>query len=198
MALDATKIRLNGATKIYIAPYSSSALESAPADTVALGTAWGDTWVEVGYTEGGGIINFETGHTEVNVEQVNAPILANINSQTGTISFVIAETTLANLKNVMGHGTITTGAAATEDTIGIGTTDVFPTYLTIGFEGHGIGSTAASTMYHRCIAWKVLPNAPVEINSGKSEVALFKFEGKLFHEDQAPAGAKLAQLAYQK
>lgn len=198
MALDASKIRINGRTKIYIAPHSTTALESAPADTVTLGTAWGDTWVEVGYTEGGAMLNIENEHTIFTPEQTLAPVTAGFAGRSGTISFAIAETTLSNLKNVLGHGTITTGAASTEDTIGIGTTDVFATFLTIGFESDGIGSTSAASMYHRAVCWKVLPKGAVEVGTGKGDVPLFKFEGTLFHEPQAATGHELAQLMYQK
>lgn len=186
---DVTKIALPGPVKIYQAPYSDSALETAPADTVDYGTAWGDTWVDMGYTKGGALFKAATESFNVVADQANAPITSGITGQSGMIEFTLLESTLAHMKIALGYGTVT--AAANEDKIGVSGTDVFPTYITLGLEALAQGSKAGTNKYNRLILHKVKPVGEVEIGFTKEEERVIKFEGEVFYEAQATASERL-------
>lgn len=189
---DVTKIAIPGPVKIYHAPYSASALETAPADTVNYGVAWGATWVDLGYTEGGAMFKASSSGYNVVPDQVNAPIAAGITEQSGTVEFTILESTLANMKIAMGYGTIT--AAANEDKIGVSGTDVFPTFSTLGLESLAQGSDATTSKYRRLILHKVKPVGEVEMGFNKDGAVVVKFEGEVFYEAQATASERLYKL----
>lgn len=191
MAVDVTQIVISGACKVYIAPYSASALQAAPANTVDYGTAWGGTWVEAGYTEGGVMLTTNTEYVTANVDQVNAPVKDGIVSQTGKLSVVLREFTLAKLKQSLGYGTVTVGGAATEDKLGVGAADFFPQYLTVGFEGYAPVANGTTAKYRRVIGWKCLPTGEQEIGVKKDEIGGIKLDLDLRYEAQATSTERL-------
>lgn len=189
MTLTVGNIVLPGPVKVYIAPYSASSLESAPANSIAYGTAWGGNWVEVGYTKGGALLKPETEHLSVEVDQVNAPVTDAITAQRGTVTFAASEATLTNIKQALGYGTITTGS--TESTLGVSATDYFPTYYTIGFEQYAPGADSGDSWYRRVIVWKALPKSDLELKADKAEeqVVAYNFEAR--YESQATSTERL-------
>lgn len=185
-------IVLPGPCKVYIAAHSTSALESAPASSVAKGTDWGGGWAEVGYTKGGVTLKPETGYLEVEVDQANAPVADSIISQRGQVTFVASEATLTNIKQAMGQGTLTSGS--TESTLGVSGTDHFPTYFTVGFEIYAPGATSSASKYRRAIVWKARPGGEVELKGEKSEEQLVAYSFDARYEAQATATERLWKL----
>lgn len=192
MTQTASNIVTPGPCLIYIAPYSSSALEAAPANTISKGTAWAGNWVEVGYTKGGVVIKPEVEHLSVSPDQVNAPVVDFIVGQTATVSFVASEGTLTNIKQALGFGTVTTGS--TESTLGVSATDGIPTYYTIGFEQYAPGATSSSAKYRRVIGWKALPKAEVELKADKAEEQSIAYTFELRYESQATSTERLFKI----
>lgn len=189
MALTAGNIVLPGPVKVYIAPYSSSALEAAPASSVAYGTAWGGGWVEVGFTKGGAMLNAESEHLSVEVDQVNSPVADAIVAQRGTVTFAASEGTLTNIKQALGYGTITSGS--TESTLGVSAADYFPTYYTVGFEQYGPGADGGDAWYRRVIVWKAKPSGSFELKADKAEEQVIAHTFEARWESQATATERL-------
>jgi len=185
-------IVLPGPCKVYIAPYSSSALETAPANTVAYGTAWGGGWVEVGYTKGGVVLKPESEQYTVEMDQVNAPLTDFITKQMATVSFAAGEATLTNIKQALGYGTLTSGS--TESTLGVSATDGISTYYTVGFEQYGPGATSSSAKYRRIIVWKALPKTEQELKADKNEEQLTAYSFEARYEAQAAATERLYKI----
>jgi hypothetical protein len=177
---------------VYIAPYSSSALEAAPANSVAKGTAWAGNWVEVGYTQDGVMIKPEVEHLSVMSDQVNGPVKDFITSQTATVSFVALESTLTQIKQAMGFGTVTSGS--TESTLGVTATDGIPTYYTIGFEGYAPDASSSSAFYRRVIGWKALPKAETELAVKRDEEQKIAYTFELRYEPQATSSERLFKV----
>lgn len=190
MAQTVSNIVLPGPCLVYIAPYSSSALESAPANSIAKGTAWGGNWVEVGYTKGGVVLQANTEAFAAEYDQVNAPVHDIITKQEGTVTFAAGEATFTNIKQALGYGTVTSGS--TEDTFGVSAADVFPTYYTVGFEVYGKGNSTSK--YRRAIIWKAKPVGEVELAGRKDEdqVVASQFEAR--YESQATSTERLWKL----
>lgn len=192
MTLTVGNIVLPGPCKVYIAPYSSSALEAAPASSITYGTAWGGGWVEVGYTKGGTVFKPESEHLTVEMDQVNAPLTDFITSQKGTLTFGAGEATLTNIKQALGYGTVTTGS--TESTLGVSGTDGFPTYYTVGIEQYAPGATSASAKYRRLIVWKAKPSTEFELKAEKTEEQIIGYSFEARYEAQASANERLYKL----
>ena len=95
-------------TRVYMAPYAS--LETLPADTVAFGTAWGDDWDDVGYTQEGLALSIETEFDEIFVDQVEDAMRRVISSRTIMVSTNLAENTLENMVRAVGYGSLSTVA----------------------------------------------------------------------------------------
>lgn len=182
-------IVLPGPCLVYIAAHSTSALEAAPASSIAKGTTWGGGWTEVGYTKGGVVLKPETGFLEVETDQSNAPVADAIISQKGNVSFVALEATLTNLKQALGHGTVTAGS--TESTLGVSGADHFPTYYTVGFECYAPGATSSSAKYRRVIVWKARANGEFEVKADKAEEQAIGFSFEARYEAQATATERL-------
>jgi hypothetical protein len=175
---------------VYIAPYSSSALEAAPTSSIAKGTAWGGGWVEVGYTKGGVVLQPNTEFLSVEMDQVNAPLVDYITKQTAEVTFAAGEATLTNIKQALGYGTVTAGS--TESTLGVSGADGLATYYTVGFEC--LANNVGATRYRRAIIWKALPKGDFELKADKTEEQLvgYKFEAR--YESQASASERLYKL----
>lgn len=147
MTLSTSNIVIPGPVLVYVAPQSAA----APANTIAKGTAWGGTWVDVGATMDGVTISAHTTKFEVLVDQYNAPVKDFITAQGLEMKFTVAEGTLTNLKQALGYGTVTTGS--TESTLGVGAVDGIGTNYAVGFECYAPGATGANAWYRRIIIW---------------------------------------------
>jgi hypothetical protein len=181
-----------GPVLVYIAPHSTSALQGAPANTIAKGTTWGGTWVEVGYTKGGAILKPETEHLTVETDQVNADVVDFITKQRATMEFQAQEATLTNLKQALGYGTITTGS--TESSVGVAGTEGFPLYYTVGFECFAPGASSSASWYRRVIAWKCRVAGSFEVKADKAEEQAFQFAFDARYEPQAAATERLFKV----
>src|SRR5262249_2405378 len=125
---------------MYEEPYSSG--NSMPSDS-AWGTAWGGSWVDVGYTDGGLRFNVTDTFSDVHVDQQIDPVLTVATARDVRLSGNMAEFTTGNMKTATGQGTSSTVAA----TSGVrGHTDlafdstILLTYLTVGFGVHASGN----------------------------------------------------------
>ena len=192
MTQTAGNIVLPGPCRVFMAPYSPSALEAAPANTIAKGTDWSGGWVEVGFTKGGVLLKPETEHLSVDVDQVNAPVADFITGQRASISFTASEATLTNIKQALGYGTITSGS--TESTLGVSATDGMPTYYTLGFEQFAPGAHSANARYRRIIGWKCLPKSELELKADKSEEQVVAYSFELRYEAQAASTERLYKV----
>jgi len=192
VAQSATNIVMPGPVLVYIAPHSTSALQAAPANTIAKGTTWGGNWVEVGYTKGGAILKTETEHLAVETDQVNAPVVDFITKQTATMEFQAQEVTLTNLKQSLGYGTITTGS--TESTFGVAATEGFPLYYTVGFESYAPGASASAAWYRRVILWKARVAGSIEVKADKAEEMVLQFTFEARYEPQATSTERLFKV----
>jgi hypothetical protein len=188
----ASNIVLPGPCLIYIAAYSSSALEAAPASSVAKGTAWGGGWTEVGFTQGGVVLKPEVEHLTPDFDQINAPVVDFITAQRGMVTFAAGEATLTNIKQALGYGTVTSGS--TESSLGVSATDGFPTYYTVGFECYAPGATSSSAKYRRAIVWKALPKNELELKADKNETQLVAYSFEARYESQAASTERLWKL----
>jgi hypothetical protein len=185
-------IVLPGPCKVFMAAYSSSALEAAPAASVAKGSDWAGGWTEVGYTKGGVVLKPEVEHLAVEVDQVNAPVTDFITAQRASVTFAAAEATLTNIKQALGFGTVTAGS--TESTLGVSATDGFPTYYTVGFEQYAPGADSGDNWYRRVIVWKALPKGELELKADKGEEQLIAFTLEARYEAQATSTERLFKV----
>jgi hypothetical protein len=103
--------------KVYRAPWDDANI--LPANTVLYGTDWAqpatmtETWVEVGYTDGGLNFNIEIPRSEIRVDQSLDPIARPATGRNMTLECALAEFTVANIASAAGQGTVTTVAATT-------------------------------------------------------------------------------------
>jgi len=109
-----------------------------PADTVAFGGPPGGTWRSAGYTSQDGIQeHFQTDVGEVFSAQVRNAILRPVTSYIDTLTGTLLEVTLANLRDILGRGTIThvapTASVAGHDELKL--TDASERYIAVLIEG---------------------------------------------------------------
>ena len=147
MALTVSNVVLPGPVKIYVGPASTT----APTSSIAKGTAWGGSWVEVGFTAGGAMLKLGTEKAEAVMDQYNAPVKDIITQQSIELNFVAGEGTLTNLKQALGYGTVTSGS--TESTFGVAGTEVLGTNYAYGVEVYAPGATSSNSWYQRYIIW---------------------------------------------
>jgi hypothetical protein len=137
--------------KVYTEPYSSG--NALPADS-AYGTAWGGSWVEKGFSDGGLNVNMSMNYDDVTVDQSVYPIFTI--GTAGDIHFVtnLVQLTALNLQQAIGgQGSIATVAASSgvrgRTTLAIdGTVNV--NYITVGYDIRHPGDGEAL----RPIIWK--------------------------------------------
>lgn len=105
MSLTATNI-LIGTTRVYYAPVG----EAKPADSLAVGTAWGGNWVLAGYTQGGVTWGATKETREIEADQTTLPIEEVTTKERHVFETVLVELTSTNLQLAL-DGTATTTAA---------------------------------------------------------------------------------------
>ena len=117
MAFNAEAVLFGRDFKAYRAPWDDANI--LPANTVLYGTDWAqpatmtETWVEVGYTDGGLNFNIEIPRGEIRVDQSLDPIARPATGRNMTLECALAEFTVANIASAAGQGTVTTVAATT-------------------------------------------------------------------------------------
>jgi len=103
---------LVGQAAMYLQLYNPSVPATLPADTVALNTAWGGSWVPVGASDDGVTLNFQRNTNNILIEEQQTPVLVLSESTDVSVGVTLAEDTLTSMMNAMGGGTITVTPAA--------------------------------------------------------------------------------------
>lgn len=179
---------LPGPVRVFIAPYVANAIEAPPANTVAYGASWGGNWVDIGYTKGGGNIKIDEEVYSVTADQSKTPILDRKVGETATLEAVLLEATLENLHTALGIGELTIGSTVTS--FGSDGDETQPTYVTIGVECFGPGSTPGAPKYRRAFMWKAMPKPSVELKTDRNEEQQIASVFEARPEPNAPAGYK--------
>ena len=127
---------LVGQARMFVAPYIPSAPEPLPANTVALGAAWGVNWVPVGATEDGMQFNFQRSTEKIMIEEQVTAVYRNTTEVDWNIEATLSEDSLETMKLAMGGGTIvvTPPASGIPGTRKL-TISTDLEQLTFGFEG---------------------------------------------------------------
>ena len=110
MALTGTNVAL-GAGRVYIAPYSSGSLEALPTVTNARGTAWGGNWIELGHTKSA-MLKYSDERKIVKSQQSTLGLRAFVVNQECQLEVELLETTLTNLKYILGFGSLSTSGSS--------------------------------------------------------------------------------------
>lgn len=129
MATSSANIAL-GYGRLYVAAYDSASVEALPADTTAKDGSWGGNWVEVGFTSGI-TLKLSDERTHVGVDQSTVEVRSYVVSQSVELEATLMETTMANLKYLLGYGTLSTSGST--DVLEVATNPVLTEY-TLGFE----------------------------------------------------------------
>lgn len=161
---------------MYEEPYSSA--NAMPSDS-AWGTAWGGSWVDIGFTDGGLRFNVSTTFSDVHVDQAIDPVLTVPTARDLRLAGSMAEFTTANMKTATGQGTSSTTAASS----GVrGHTDlafdstIALTYLTTGFDVHASGDGES----FRPVAWRAQPRGNPQVQFSATAKAVIPFELQCF------------------
>lgn len=130
---------LAGPVRVFIGAAATAATPDVlPADTVLFGAAWGGTWREVGYTtEDGAHVLLGQTYNEVVTAQERVPVLQLFAAAADRVSFAALEATLANIRDAIGRGAITTvapGAQPGHDDLTL-TDPATVRYVAVGLEG---------------------------------------------------------------
>lgn len=108
-----------------------------PADTVALGASWGGSWRDLGWLTDAGIrVHFESQWTAVMGAQSKNAAIYLPGAINDFFSGALLETTLINLRDAMGRGTITTvapGGSPGHDQLSVDTPTQLRTFA-VGYE----------------------------------------------------------------
>lgn len=99
---------------LFWAPLSST----EPTNTVSgsvFTDSWPVAWINLGATQEGGTFTYETSVEPIRVAELLDPVRYSTTERGGSISFALADVTLANLKRVLNGGTLTvvSGTGAT-------------------------------------------------------------------------------------
>lgn len=174
MTLTPGNLTLPGPCKIYVGTASAA----QPASSVAYGTAWGGSWTEVGLTLGGAEVSLGMDKITAKSDQYNAGHLSQITSQVVAVKFAVAESTLTQLKQALGYGTLTAGS--TESTFGVAGNETFVAQYAIGLESYAPNASSTSAKYSRFIVWKAEPKGDEVVYGVKKDeqrVYAYSYEG---------------------
>jgi hypothetical protein len=188
VAVTTSNIVIPGPVLVCVAPASTA----APANTVAKGTTWGGSWVDVGATMDGVTFNVQTEKFEVMIDQYNAPVKDFITAQNAEMTFTAGEATLTNLKQAMGYGTVTSGS--TESTLGVGAVDGIGTNYAVGFECYGPGASSSQVWYRRIIIWNGSIREMGEVEGKKDAVMAVKYSVKALVDTSQTATERLFKV----
>lgn len=125
---------LVGTALLYVAPYGSAG-EPMPADTIALGSAWGGNWVAMGGTQQGVKITVNPKTIDIMIEEQMTPAQVVVDTEDIRVDTTLSEDIIANMKLAYGGGTIVT-QAPTVSLIGKTTLTLADSLdlLSVGFE----------------------------------------------------------------
>jgi hypothetical protein len=118
-----------------------------------------ETWVEVGYTDGGLNFSIEIPRSEIRVDQSLDPIARPATGRNMTLECALAEFTVANIASAAGQGTVTTVAATTAvrgyNELLIAP-DIDDDYISVGYDIKHQDDEA-----FRIVGWKTQPSGGV-------------------------------------
>lgn len=169
---------IRGPAKIYAAPVGT-ALPSPT--TVAYGTAWGGSWVDLGTTLAEVAVNYQREDSDIEVEQYLMPVAGYPSKEELMIETTLAEITAAGLLYLFG-GAIATTAAST---------------ATVALEQ----LTSGGSLNNRYFAWGI--EAPfVDANNNLLPIriliyrAIAKLNGKMAFAKKTATGVPMQLKAY--
>lgn len=169
---------------VYITTTIGTAL---PADTVAKGTAFGGTWVNVGYTKGvSAKINDE--RKRIDVDQSTVDVKEYISKNDASITVNMSEVTLANLKYALGQGTLSTTGSTEVLTLG---DNPAISEFSIALEGQSPNTSAA---FRRVQIYRATPAADVEIVMSREEETVYAVTFNALLYEAGSAGDNLMQV----
>lgn len=170
MTLTTSNLTLPGPAKVYVGTASTA----VPANTIAYGVAWSGTWVEVGLTLGGAGLQLGMEKTTAKSDQYGAGHFSVVNQVSCELTFDVAETTLTNLKQALGYGTLTAGS--TESTYGVSSAETFVVQKAFGVESYAPAATSASAKYSRFVIWIGEPKGDaVEVTAAKDTQRVYRY-----------------------
>jgi hypothetical protein len=160
-----------GYGRLYVAAYNASSVEALPADTTAKDGAWGGNWVEVGFTSGISL-SLSDERTFVPVDQSTLEERGYVTSQSVELQATLMEVTLANLKYILGYGTLSTSGSTA--VLGVATNPAMSEY-TIGIEMQSPNDEVAPRRVRvaRCVG---MPQ--VEMSASREEATQFQANWK--------------------
>lgn len=172
MAGDQTQVVAGRDLIAYTAPFAST--NTVPLDTISWGTAWGNPYVDKGFTRDGLRFRMQVQRQNVMVDQLVDPVLRIPTSRDLSMETRLAQINAQNFADATGQGAITSVAAGT-GTRGHDDFDVSATitdqYITGGFDIRNPGDLEAI----RVIGWKGIVLAAVEVQFQTTDAALLQF-----------------------
>lgn len=136
---------LYGTSRMYLgaSAYSTTPIpDTFPAATVAIGGDVGGSWRFVGFTQGGVRLTINRQFNPIKVDQLTIPVTRIVTESSEMIETTFVETTLTNIKDAIGRGTIATTAPVGASPTGTPGNDLLTipatttlTYVAVMFEG---------------------------------------------------------------
>ena len=162
MAINKDRIAF-GYGRAYIAAYSSGSNEALPADTVARDGSWGGNWVDLGAT-GGITWKSSQEHRHVEIDQSTIEVKSGVTKQDFQFEITFKETSVENLKYVLGFGTLSTSGSS--GVLEIIHNPVLTEY-TVGIEGPSVDDSP--TAAQRIKIYRCVPISEPELTFSREE-----------------------------
>jgi hypothetical protein len=135
--------------------YSAPLNEAMPANSVALGTAWGGNWVYTGGQDDSGPLtfNFAQNVQQHMIEEQSMPAAITVNTSDPSVTMTLAEDTVENMKLAFGSGgTLTVNAGASPPNKVLVTADIV-TVVAFGFEALNLFGKARRVYFSRAVVY---------------------------------------------
>jgi hypothetical protein len=135
--------------------YSAPKNEPMPANTVALGAAWGGNWTYTGGQDDGGPLtfNFTQNVTRHMIEEQSMPAAITVDTSDPSVTMTLAEDTLENMKLAFGSGgTLTVNAGASPPNKVLVTADII-TVIAFGFEALNLFGKARRVYFSQAVVY---------------------------------------------
>jgi hypothetical protein len=148
-----------------ITVYTATASTARPADTIAKGTAWGGSWTDAGFTQGGAQFELSGDDATVDVDQHLSSVQVFPVSEEAKLTVRLAEATLTNI--LLGRGGMGSVTAETNESVIYLGTQAWHTLKAVGIEGRAPGATSSSDKYRRIILHRAKVERSVDIGFTK-------------------------------
>ena len=177
---------------VYYATYGAT----VPADTVAAGTAWGGSWVKVGYTNAPLSMLYEADELDLEIEQSLAAVDRIKTKESLTLETTLAELYLDGIQLGSG-GTVTDTAAAAgqpgKEELALGGTATL-TKRAWGFEGSYVDEDGA-TFPVRVFVWRATARLNGALEFGKAQAVGTPIQIKAVADMTKSAGQRLFKIS---